>query len=104
MRTAVLAIALSLLATSAYAQVTVRVVNNSTQTVRGMNTFPIGADGHYIDDNIGGFFSPVVPGETGTAELTGSCGNVLAIVTLVDETEMRSIINTCKDRTLSVTD
>ena len=66
-----------LLATPALAQTTITIVNHGTQVLVAVNSFPVGADGDVVDDNIGSLQEDEVgPGATGTIRLSGDCGLV----------------------------
>ena len=95
-----------LLATPGFAADIVLTVNNqSSQPVDAMSVYPVKADGTIIDDNIGGFYDPVAPGGVGTADLsTTRCGNVYVRLSLSNSEELTSIIDTCTQTTLVVTD
>lgn len=90
--------------------VTMTIVNRGTDTVSGINSFPIGDDGEVIDDNIGGLYDDVPPGSQASFELSlYDCAPVRFYVRLASfaatETDDLTInVDTCTDRTIVVTD
>ena len=61
--TAVLvATAILLAATPVFAEVAMTIVNHSSQSVMGINSFPLDEDGEVIEDNLGGTIDEVPPG------------------------------------------
>lgn len=85
--------------------VKLKLVNNSSKSVVSVSTFAIGRDGIVVDDNVGGMYDPIGPGQTGLGELSlVRCQVVLAIVTLEGGEELRTNLNLCDDDTLTVND
>jgi hypothetical protein len=99
----------ALLATSAAlgADVIVTIENRSSDTISGINSFPIGADGEVIDDNIGGIIDAVPHGGTGRFSPIGDCGPIRLYVRLVsqgDKPDMQFEVDTCRARALVLND
>jgi hypothetical protein len=101
---AVLAAAAGLLAAGpASAEVTMTIINRSSQAVTAINSFPIDAEGQPVEDNLGGIIDDVPPGARATFELDGDCGRVLFFVRLEhqgDADDSEIAVDTCKARTL----
>ncbi len=100
-----IALAATLIAVPAMAQeTTVEVVNQSSLTVSAISGFPLDEAGDFIEDNLGGFFDDLLPGQTRIARFSGRCGPMLAVVMLGNGGELRTNLDTCKDHTIVVSD
>lgn len=85
--------------------IVITVNNQSTQMVEGFDAYPVATDGTIIEDQIGGFSDAVAPGGVGIAELaTTRCGSTYVRVYMSDSDQLSSIIDTCTQTTLVVTD
>lgn len=80
------------------------VFNQSSRMVTGLNAYPVGADGSYVEDNIGGYYESIGPYGMGTLTLVGDCGDVLLVVDLEGGGEGRATFNTCESGSLILTD
>ena len=90
---------------SAEEPIILRLINNSSATVESVNTFPIGSDGSVVDDNVGGFYDAIGPGESSEARLSLiNCQVVLAIVTLDSGQELRGNVDLCSSDAVTVND
>ena len=106
MRQILLATLVLAVATPAFA-VTMTVDNRSSSTVTSVNSFPVGADGEAVEDNVGGLYEPVAPGASATFEVTSDCGRTLFLVNISAEAaegELRVEIDTCADQAIRVHD
>lgn len=104
-----LLVGLGLLATPAFAQsVTLDIDNRSSQPVVRLNTFAVDKAGVPVEDNLGAIMQDIPAGTGGTLELSLlRCGNVYVALGLGAgdaETELTATIDTCKSRTLVVSD
>src|SRR5690606_8726228 len=91
-------------AAPAVAGVGIEVVNDSSQVIEQVVGFHLDADGAVIDDVVGGIFEPLAPGSRITAELGGPCQMSSIWVRLANGQELTAKLDTCKDRTLVVSD
>jgi hypothetical protein len=86
----------------------ITMVNRSADIISGINSYQI-EDGKIIDDNVGGFFEPLSPGQSVTFDLAGRCGLVQFYVRLRSrelsgDDDLQLTVNTCKQRTLVYAD
>ena len=91
--------------------VTLRLENRSSDTVSGINSFPIGDDGEVVDDNVGGLYDDVQPGGSASFTLTGviDCAPIRFYVRLASRAaagrdDLTLDVDTCTDRTIVVSD
>lgn len=106
LRIIVLALAIAA-ASPALATVTMTIENRSTtQTVSGINSFPIDEDGEGIEDNLGGLFDDVPPGSSAKFDLNGDCTLTRFFVRLLEQTgdDLELDVNTCKSRVIVLSD
>ena len=82
-----------------------------SDTVSGVNTFPLDGDGAVVDDNVGSLFDDVPPGGSASFALTGlvRCAPVRFYVRLVSRLaagadDLELDVDTCKSRTIVVGD
>jgi|SRR5215217_4057398 len=79
-------------------------IDNQSSQSAAFNSYPIDGDGEPIEDNIGAY-SDILPGTKGRYKLDISgCAPVLVTVILADSSEMQTDIDTCKARTLVISD
>ena len=91
-----LAFILALAASPACAQFEFTLTNGLLQTITGVNTYPLNDNGAPIEDNIGGFFDPLAPGDRATFALDSTdCEKVLMVVSIADRPDFRPIIDLC---------
>lgn len=104
-----LLVGLCLLATPAFAQsITLTIENRSSQPVVRLNTFAVDAAGVPVEDNLGAIMQDIAPGATGALELSLlRCARVYVALGLGEgaaETELTTTLDTCRSRTLVVSD
>jgi hypothetical protein len=105
----ILIAALCLLPTQGFAQsITLTIDNRSSQPVVRLNTFGVDKAGIPVEDNLGAIMDDVPAGTTGTLALSLlRCGRVYVALGLgvgSAEVELTTTIDTCKSRTLVVSD
>lgn len=96
-----------LAATPALADVRMTLENRGTVVVTAINSFPVDENGEGVEDNLGGLaVDEVAPGEKSKFDLSGSCGLTRFFVRLADQTgdDLELDVNTCKSRTIVVSD
>lgn len=108
MRRALFAV-LALIATPVLADgTTLTIDNRSSEPVVRLNTFPIDDDGVPVEDNLGALMDDIAPGAQGRIDLSITrCMPVYVALGLgagARERELTTIIDTCKSRTLVVSD
>lgn len=89
------------------ADVTLSIRNQSSETIQGVNIYPIDAsDGEIIDDNISGPWEPLAPGAAGSIRITGDrCGKIFVRFTFpAGDRELDTRLDTCADRILVLRD
>lgn len=87
--------------------VVLTIQNRSSLTISALNSYPIDADGEPVEDNLGALMGDILPGATAAIELDGRCGPTLLLVGIAsqgDEPDTEFRINTCKSRTLVLSD
>lgn len=96
---------LLLAAAPVMADETITFENRSARVVEGISTYPVGADGRVVDDNIGAVVRPLAPGARVALGLALSrCGMIEAYVHFADGEEVRGRTDLCRNRTLIITD
>ena len=106
MRHVLLTVALCGLAAPAFAA-TMTIDNRSSVSVASVNSYPVGADGEAIEDNVGGLYDSVLPGNSATFEVTSDCGPTLFLVGIEGagpDGDLRIEVDTCEATTLIVGD
>ena len=85
---------------------TLKIENRSSQPVVRLNTYPVDKDGDPVEDNLGALMEDIAPGATGTLEISMDvCGPVYIALGLgPDDQDLSTTLNTCKSRTLVVSD
>ena len=88
------------------ADIALTIRNNSSQAVTRLNTFAIGKDGQPVEDNLGGLMEDLPAGATGTVVLgITACQPVYVALGLGgSDDDLTTTIDTCKDKTLVVSD
>ncbi|MBE7731928.1 hypothetical protein [Devosia faecipullorum] len=104
LRLAAFTIALAAVPASAQGEVSLRLMNESNRVVTSLSVYPIDADGDPVEDNLGGSYDDLAPGQAVSVQLAAQCGPMLAVVTLADGTDMRATLDTCVSQVLRVTD
>lgn len=104
-----LLVALCLLTTPVLAQsITLTIGNRSSQPVVRLNTFAVDAAGVPVEDNLGAIMQDIPPGTSGSLDLSlVRCAKVFIALGLgagAVETELTTTIDTCRSRTLVVSD
>lgn len=104
MRILSMLMALMLATPASAAPVTLVIVNTSQNTIESINTFPMGAGGAAVDDNVGSYSVPIAPGQAGKIELSlAQCQSVEVLVKLKDnDQEFRPMVDLCKEPVLTV--
>lgn len=80
--------------------------NNSSQAVTRLNTFAVGKDGAPVEDNLGALMEDLPAGATGRIVLDIiACQPVYIALGLGgSDDDLTTTIDTCKDKTLVVSD
>lgn len=107
MRRLALVAALLLAASSAFAaDFSLTIQNKSSQPVTRLNSFAVGADGQPVEDNLGALMEDIPAGATGNIDLDISkCQPVyIALALGGSDEDLTTTIDTCKNRTLVVSD
>lgn len=96
-----------LAATPALAEVTMTLDNRGSVAVTAINSFPVDENGEGVEDNLGGLaVDDVAPGDKSKFQLDGDCGLTRFFVRLADQSgdDLELDVNTCKSRTIVVSD
>ena len=95
-----------LLAGPAHGQdaVSLRLVNEGSHAVTSLSLFPLNAAGEPVEDNLGGFYDPLLPGGDVRVDLAALCGPMLAVVLLSNGADLRVKLDTCADTVLRVSE
>ncbi len=106
LRYAVLA-AVLLAATPVLADVRMTLDNRASVAVIAINSFPVDENGEGVEDNLGGLaVDEVAPGTKSEFQLDGNCAITRFFVRLAGQTgdDLELDVNTCKSRTIVVSD
>ena len=100
------AAAIALAAPVLAADFALTIQNNSSQAVTRLNIFAVGRDGQPVEDNLGGLMEDLPAGATGTVALSIiACQPVyIALALAGSNDDLTATIDTCKDKTLVVSD
>lgn len=79
--------------------------NRSSQDVIRFNSFSTDGNGNAVEDNVGALLEHLPAGATTKLKLSITrCQPVVVYLSLEDETELTTTIDTCKDSVLTVRD
>ncbi len=87
------------------ANIVLTIQNDSSHAVTRLNSFAVNDQGEAVEDNLGAIMEDVPAHSVGTLELDiNRCQRVYLAVMLDETDELTTIIDTCKDTTLVVSD